>query len=130
MVSVPRSQRPPGRQDFRYNARNELIIVERGIGQVAGFSQQQMRLLLALDGAGGRLPARQATRAMWPGQDGSLTPSMRASAARAITRLSTIDMVERTADGVRLTDAGQRVVEERRPTMERLLANDPTLRPP
>ena len=128
MVSVPRSERPRGRQHFRCSGRGELIVVEDGIGQVAGFSQQQMRLLLGLHSAGGQLPKRVATREMWPGREGPLTAAMRASAARAITCLTTLSMVMRTADDVVLTDAGRGVVEKQRPMMKRLLARDPTLR--
>src|SRR5687768_12653445 len=82
------------------------VVIARGGRVAAVVSPTQLRLLLALPSARAALPIRQATRAMWPEQSGTLTPSQRASAARSITRLVEHGMIERRPGGVALTVNG------------------------
>jgi len=110
MVSVPRAQRTSRGQVARPGTL-PVVVVDQGVGVIATFSPQQLRLLAALVGVdGGRLPARRATRAMWPSYQGPLTPSMRASAARSITRLAGFDLVARDSGDVAITERGRTFV--------------------
>src|SRR4051812_34940319 len=97
-----------------FSTGGSLIVVEYGVGIVAAFSVQQLRLLRALAAAGGRLPKRTSTRAMCPDHDGALTPSHRSSAARSISRLEGYAMVSRKRDSIVLDDPGRRYLEDQR----------------
>jgi DNA-binding MarR family transcriptional regulator len=90
------------------------LVIARGGRVAAVVSPTQARLLFALPSGRAALPIHQATRAMWPGQTGSLTASQRASAARSITRLVEHGLVERRPGGVGLTVMGALFVIARR----------------
>jgi DNA-binding MarR family transcriptional regulator len=90
-----------------HRGRQGIVSPKRG-GVHFVLSPGQLRLLLALRDAGTVLPVRQATRAIWPDQSGPLTPSQRATASRAVTRLVRHGLVERR-DAVLATTANGRL---------------------
>jgi len=82
-------------------------------------SPSAARLLLALDQAGGFLPTRQATRAMWPDGNIVLPSSERSSAAKASTRLQVARFIERRAGDVWLTARSRALLEWQHARLER-----------
>jgi len=120
MVSVSPNEALRSRQRACYTPQG-LSIVAHGQGVVATISHQQVRLLLALNDGSGTLARRVATRVMRPVSSGPLTAAVRASAARGITRLCTLGIVERRDGNVVLTERGRHLVATRHAMMTELL---------
>ena len=98
------------------------LVVSRG-GRVARvYSPAQLRLLLALEAAGGSLPARAAARTIFPGHRGALTASQRASAARSVTRLHARGLLTQDATGQALTPDARRFLDGYRAVIARVVA--------
>ena len=98
------------------------LVVSRG-GRVARvYSPAQLRLLLALEAAGGALPIRAAARAIFPGHRGALTPSQRASAARSVTRLHARGVLTQDAAGQALAPVARRFLDGYRAAIAQVLA--------
>jgi hypothetical protein len=93
-------------------------------GQVfAVLSPAHLRLALALERLGKPLPAREATRIIWPERTGPLTGSQRSSASTSIGRLLAGGLIDRRVSGgaVYLTTEGSALLSQQRPRIAEAL---------